>query len=142
MNFMQSVKTCFRKYANFKGRATRSEFWWFQLFLFAAHAVSIAFDTFVLGYSLDDNVTPGMIICDLLICVPAAAVLARRLHDVGMTGWFQLPLFSFYFSYAIYYIPYGLLRAPMFLTALRVVVIILLLYWLWILYKCIKDSSS
>ena len=32
MTFAQSIETCFRKYATFKGRASRSEFWWFVLF--------------------------------------------------------------------------------------------------------------
>jgi uncharacterized membrane protein YhaH (DUF805 family) len=32
MNFIESVKTCFSKYADFSGRATRSEYWWFVLF--------------------------------------------------------------------------------------------------------------
>ncbi|HIP22469.1 MAG TPA: DUF805 domain-containing protein, partial [Rhodobacteraceae bacterium] len=33
MSFMDSIKTCFGKYATFKGRAARSEFWYFMLFI-------------------------------------------------------------------------------------------------------------
>lgn len=33
MTFKASVKTCFRKFATFQGRASRSEYWWFFLFM-------------------------------------------------------------------------------------------------------------
>ena len=36
MSFTQSVRTCFREYAVFRGRAVRSEFWWFFLFVMAS----------------------------------------------------------------------------------------------------------
>lgn len=42
MTFMDSVKTCFRKYADFSGRATRSEFWWFYLAYLLAY-IALAF---------------------------------------------------------------------------------------------------
>jgi uncharacterized membrane protein YhaH (DUF805 family) len=38
MSFRASVKTCFNKYAVFQGRASRSEFWWFQLFYATAYS--------------------------------------------------------------------------------------------------------
>ena len=36
MSSMDAIKTCFNKYAGFDGRASRSEYWWFSLFLFLA----------------------------------------------------------------------------------------------------------
>lgn len=35
MSFAESISTCFRKYAVFRGRASRSEFWWFVLLYYA-----------------------------------------------------------------------------------------------------------
>ena len=39
MTFGQSISTCFKKYASFKGRASRSEFWYFYLFILLVYAI-------------------------------------------------------------------------------------------------------
>lgn len=44
MNFVESVKTCLKKYVTFSGRASRSEFWWFCLFCFALRIVANVLD--------------------------------------------------------------------------------------------------
>ena len=41
MNFLDAVKTCYKNYAKFKGRASRSEFWYFWLFNYAIYAILI-----------------------------------------------------------------------------------------------------
>lgn len=48
MSFGESVKTCFQKYVTFKGRARRSEYWWFWLLNLIVSIV-----TLVLDYKLD-----------------------------------------------------------------------------------------
>ena len=53
MDFATSIKTCFSKYAVFKGRASRSELWWFALFCFIGGIVTVIIDTMVLGYSTE-----------------------------------------------------------------------------------------
>lgn len=78
MNFIQSVETCFTKYLDFKGRASRSEYWWFVLFYTVC---------WIVGYSLGP-VIEALIILGLII--PAIAVCARRLHDINKSGWLQL----------------------------------------------------
>lgn len=78
MSFTQAITTCFQKYATFSGRATRSEFWWFALFTLLASVVASMF-----GELLNSLVT-------LALFVPSIAVGARRLHDIGKTGWLQL----------------------------------------------------
>ena len=40
MTFWESVRVCFAKYSNFSGTASRSEYWWFVLFLGLAGAVA------------------------------------------------------------------------------------------------------
>ena len=78
MTFLKSVETCFYKYIEFNGRASRSEFWWFFLFVIICWIIG-----FVLGPIIE-----AIIILGLLI--PYIAVQARRLHDIGKSGWLQL----------------------------------------------------
>lgn len=78
MTFGESIKTCFSKYAEFSGRADRSEYWWFELFLLLL-IVSAA----MLGETLSNLVS-------LAILLPSLAVGARRLHDIDKSGWWQL----------------------------------------------------
>ena len=91
MSFVESVKTCLvEKYCTFSGRATRSEFWWFQLFTFLAEFISVGICALI-AESLDSE---GIIIIPILIYVllliPNFSVIVRRLHDVGKSGWFLL----------------------------------------------------
>jgi uncharacterized membrane protein YhaH (DUF805 family) len=78
MNFQQAVQTCFRKYVEFSGRATRPEYWWFIL-AYVASAVLAGFIHEFLYY-----------LVVLAFLLPLLAVGARRLHDVGRSAWFLL----------------------------------------------------
>lgn len=79
MDFKQSVITCLKhKYVDFGGRAGRPEFWWFALFsLVAGLVVGMVSDIL------------GMLV-NLGLLLPSLAVGARRLHDIGKSGWLQL----------------------------------------------------
>ena len=80
MSFAESVQTCFRKYVDFNGVASRSEFWWFMLFVFVVAVVL-------------NLVSPTLAnIVSLGLLLPQLAVGARRLHDTGKSGWWQLLL--------------------------------------------------
>ena len=81
MSFKESVKTCFTKYADFSGRARRSEFWYFELFLFIA---SIIINTLVGS----DGILSYAVYLALLI--PSLSVSVRRMHDIGKSGWYLL----------------------------------------------------
>jgi uncharacterized membrane protein YhaH (DUF805 family) len=78
MTFVDAVKTCFSKYADFEGCASRSEVWWWVLFTLLA---SLALDTVSKGMS-------GVF--SLATLLPGIAVTARRLHDTDRSGWLQL----------------------------------------------------
>ena len=78
MTFGESIKTCFSKYADFSGRATRSEFWWWALFVTLASAAS----------GIMSEVLSGVF--SLAVLLPYLAVGARRLHDTDRSGWLQL----------------------------------------------------
>lgn len=78
MTFTESIKTCFTKYADFKGKASRSEFWWWALFNFIAGiCLSI----------INQRLSWAFTVATLL---PYLAVSTRRLHDVDRSGWMQL----------------------------------------------------
>ena len=78
MTFVESIKTCFSKYADFSGRATRSEFWWWALFAALVSAAT----------GIVSEMLSGLF--SLAILLPYLAVGARRLHDTNRSGWFQL----------------------------------------------------
>ena len=78
MGIQQAFVTCLKKYADFSGRATRSEYWWFVLC-----------EVLILGIaSLISDWLPGLFA--LALVLPALAVGARRLHDTGRSGWWLL----------------------------------------------------
>ena len=79
MNHIEAVTACFKKYATFSGRASRSEFWWFMLFQITVVVVM----ALVLG-------DVGRSLASLVFLLPSLAVSARRLHDNGRSGWWQL----------------------------------------------------
>jgi uncharacterized membrane protein YhaH (DUF805 family) len=81
MNFNEAVKTVFNKYAVFNGRARRSEYWWYTLFIILAGAVLGIFPDIVGN------------IFSLATFLPSLAVMVRRLHDTGKSGWYALLLY-------------------------------------------------
>ena len=89
MDFQTSIKTCFSKYADFSGRALRSEFWWFVVFSLLGGIVTVIIDVMILGYSIE-SYGPVNIIFSVVLILPGIAVTARRLHDINKSGWWQL----------------------------------------------------
>lgn len=74
-----------KKYAVFEGRATRSEYWYFALFnLLISVAIGIIESSLLKGSSLFGS------LYSLALLVPSLAVGARRLHDIGKSGWWML----------------------------------------------------
>lgn len=85
MTFIQSLSSVFRNYANPKGRAPRSEFWWWQLFVFILALVAMILDEFL---GLEINIFSSIISIGLLC--PNICVYIRRCHDCGRTAWWIL----------------------------------------------------
>jgi uncharacterized membrane protein YhaH (DUF805 family) len=78
-----------RQYADFSGRARRLECWLFALFNVVILTVLVIIDT-VARLSIGSNTGLLGSIYLLAVLVPGLAVGARRLHDVGYSGWWQV----------------------------------------------------
>ncbi|MBQ6652306.1 MAG: DUF805 domain-containing protein [Prevotella sp.] len=119
MSFMDAVKKCFANYANFNGRARRSEFWWFYLLvaavngilgwilqIFAAKKAAVVSEAISVMFSDPDKLAAleaqeasyaninliimiVMAVWALGTLLPMLAAGARRLHDVGKSGHLQ-----------------------------------------------------
>lgn len=82
--FGQSISICLRKYADFKGRASRPEFWWFQFFVLLLNWGFLVLDK--------SGTLPFLFL--LAVWLPSLAVTARRLHDTNRSGWWMLISFT------------------------------------------------
>ncbi len=86
MSFGQAIITCFSKYATFGGRASRSEYWFFALFLIIIAVASGLMEVVAATRGVSE-------ITFLVLLLPSLAVFVRRLHDVDRSGWWALPPF-------------------------------------------------
>lgn len=88
MDFSSAISICFKKYFDFSGRASRSEFWYFVLFVsLLLFGAGLLLGIFMPNNQSLDGVVTLFIYLPLII--PFIAVTARRLHDFGMSGWMQ-----------------------------------------------------
>lgn len=83
MGMPEAVRTVLSKYADFSGRARRAEYWWFYLAYILVSIVAVVIDALI-GISI----LQWLVL--LAAIVPTLAVGARRLHDTGKSGWWQL----------------------------------------------------
>jgi uncharacterized membrane protein YhaH (DUF805 family) len=87
MGFLESIQVCLSKYAQFNGRASRSEFWYFYLAIFIYFVVA-GFLLGVAGVS-DEVFDLATLVLLIPIFIPGISVSARRLHDLNQSGWMQ-----------------------------------------------------
>jgi uncharacterized membrane protein YhaH (DUF805 family) len=87
MGFGEAISAGFSNYFNFSGRAARSAYWYFVLFLFIMGLVTAVLDLILFG---TETIGPLNGIFGLATIVPHFAVLVRRLHDIGRSGWWVL----------------------------------------------------
>ncbi len=97
MGFVDAVKNALmNNYANFSGRASRSEYWWFTLFNVIAAVIASVIDG-VIGITLIETVPgtgigygPFYLLFGLAVLVPSLSLSFRRFHDIGKSAWFIL----------------------------------------------------
>lgn len=87
MTFQEAIRTCFEKYIEISGRARRSEFWWWALFVLAGNLLFNLLDGALFG--------PGGTqilgaVFGLATLLPSVCVAGRRLHDRDMSAWWLL----------------------------------------------------
>lgn len=92
MTFFKAVKTCLvDKYFETSGRASRSEYWWFQLFKVLSFCISILIISGVIALDYHFNLSGFWpfftiflaIFYGIYLIIPSMSVAARRMHDVG-----------------------------------------------------------
>lgn len=123
MGFKEAVRTCFSKYFTLKGRAPRSEYWWFILFQYLVLIDMVAIMVMIAGglEQLGDDVMSGamgtgfivlailFVIVFIALFIPAITVQVRRFHDRDLSGWWvlaamilgQIPYIGFVVSIAV-----------------------------------------
>lgn len=90
VSFPEAVMRGLRKYSDFSGRASRAEYWWWVLALWIGSSITGALDATILSVSEEGTYSPFWWIFFLVVFLPSLAVTARRLHDIGRTGWWQV----------------------------------------------------
>lgn len=96
MTFSGSISKCLRHYADFKGTAGRTEFWFFFLFIGVLDGIGHLVDYQMMGNDFW-NVTvlhPARTILILPVFLPFMAAGCRRLRDSGRSPWWQLLIFT------------------------------------------------
>jgi hypothetical protein len=96
MDFLTAIKTCFGKFAVFNGRASRSEYWFFVLFILLA-SMSIGIADLV-AFPKSESRPLGALLL-IVVFLPHLGVTIRRLHNTNNSGWdFVVFLSIFVFS--------------------------------------------
>ena len=90
MTFVEAIGSGFRNYVNFSGRAQRSAYWWWTLFVILADIAARVLDVIIFSGLF----TPLSLITSLALLLPGIAVAVRRLHDLDRTGWWLLIAFT------------------------------------------------
>lgn len=125
MEFGTAVARCFSRYAVFRGRAPRSEFWWFFLFL-----LLLTLATGAIAWWLD--ATAALDTVDLVLALatmlPEYAVAARRLHDRDRSGWWALllaPLSATTFFPPEHGDPWAVIQLPAIMAGLMLLIMMI-----------------
>lgn len=92
MQFGEAIKNGFQNYANFRGVASRSEFWYWTLFTVLV-SIGTSFVDSALGLAAgNDSLGVFNALANLALVLPGLAVAARRFHDAGFSAWwYSLP---------------------------------------------------
>lgn len=93
MGFTEAVQKCFSNYVNFSGRARRSEYWFFTLFVIIVQLVLGLVGNMIFGAPENGGTNILQNLFSLAVFLPSTAVFWRRMHDIGRSGvWFLLNL--------------------------------------------------
>jgi uncharacterized membrane protein YhaH (DUF805 family) len=87
ITFADAVKSGLKNYSNFKGTATRTEFWYFYLFNVLLNVVTYTFDL-IIDPATANSATGGplYLATNIALILPNLTVAVRRFHDAGFSG--------------------------------------------------------
>jgi len=88
MTFIESITTCFKKSFTIKGRACRSEYWWFQLLWSVCYFLLLLLSPAAEGSAIIDAVFWMIVGVMIISIIPLFTAAIRRLHDVDKSGAF------------------------------------------------------
>ena len=99
--FGQAIGNGFRKYVDFDGKASRSEFWYFYLFTIIVFFITGSIQEIYYAYTSERShwvpiigvlISQGPLttISAVALFIPQISVAIRRLHDIGKSGWWML----------------------------------------------------
>ena len=101
ISFPDAIKLGFLRAFDFKGRSTRAEYWWFQLFLLLAYLVLIGIDAMIGTFNPDFGVGFLSGLGWLATFIPSLSLGIRRLHDINKEGKWILLSFPVYLDILI-----------------------------------------
>ena len=153
MGFVESIKTCFSKCFVFSGRASRSEFWWFGLFVILLYIPAIYLDILHFGsfdqWARGENYGPFGLFLYLSSFIPILAVTFRRLHDVNKSVWWIIIMHSLIFTHDAFEIfeekvnllkEHSQIIIDILLITPALIISLLILFWL--IKKSNKSSNK
>ncbi len=122
---MKHFIRAFQLYGVFSGRSTREEYWMFTLIYIVVY-MALSAISYMLGSTFFDVI---LTVLSIAVIVPSLSITARRLHDAGKSGWWQLSPYI-----GMVFIVIGMAQESQMLmlggTALMLGLFIALLFWL------------
>jgi uncharacterized membrane protein YhaH (DUF805 family) len=91
MGFGEAISSVLGNYVTFSGRAPRSEYWYWALFILIISVIAMAIDLMLFAES---GYSPLGTLISLGLLLPNISVAVRRLHDIDRTGWWVLIAFT------------------------------------------------
>jgi len=135
--FTESIKNAlFKNYFNIKGKSTRSEFWWFNLFALVVAFIPVGFYTLIMGPGwLGEELFPESLnnlayLFQGFITIPLFTVSVRRCHDAGIETDYAVFLNIISFVGGYYYSYFGFWSSNLTIALIYIVIAIYVFYLL------------
>ena len=101
MNIKESFISGFASWKNFRGRAFRSEFWYFALSISLIASFLVLLEIAAGIFSEEFGYGPFSALFQIIVIVPSISITSRRLQDRGISGWWQLSYITIIGIYVI-----------------------------------------